>query len=406
MASNVRGDRRRETSIATSPAPPPPTSACWPPRRARTDVDPRQPSLLPDWTVGHVLTHIARNADSDDPDARRARPVRGWRRGRRADIEAGAGRPPDELVADVRGRSGGWSSVGRRNRRGTVRRRRRRSAWCRATTLPFRRWREIEIHHADLGFGYTFADMPADFVRLELRRMEMQWKARQPMGLTPLPDAVLQLPEHERLAWLMGRIGSRAGTRRSALTGRTCSEHRSSGAGRRRLWTGVGCVATERLELGDEQVEIGIVGRRSPRSWLWIASRRRWSSVSPSSSSKASRRCHVAAGTEPRPSAVRMPWRRVGRPITVTVKPIADVPSTPRLLNSAGSVRSSAVVTTSEAIGIASRSNTFDGGGDDRTDRRRPRDHRLRASDDEAVLVRGERDPRRARVATPARRRR
>ena len=24
----------------------------------------RRPSLLPDWTVGHVLTHIARNADS------------------------------------------------------------------------------------------------------------------------------------------------------------------------------------------------------------------------------------------------------------------------------------------------------------------------------------------------------
>ena len=24
----------------------------------------RQPSLLPDWTVGHVLSHVARNADS------------------------------------------------------------------------------------------------------------------------------------------------------------------------------------------------------------------------------------------------------------------------------------------------------------------------------------------------------
>ena len=24
----------------------------------------RQPSLLPDWTVGHVLTHLARNAEA------------------------------------------------------------------------------------------------------------------------------------------------------------------------------------------------------------------------------------------------------------------------------------------------------------------------------------------------------
>ena len=27
-----------------------------------TDADPREPSLLPGWTRGHVLTHLARNA--------------------------------------------------------------------------------------------------------------------------------------------------------------------------------------------------------------------------------------------------------------------------------------------------------------------------------------------------------
>ena len=36
--------------------------------------------------------------------------------------------------------------------------------------------------------------------------MEMQWQARQPMGLTTLPQAVLHRPPHERLAWLMGRL--------------------------------------------------------------------------------------------------------------------------------------------------------------------------------------------------------
>jgi len=29
-----------------------------------SDADVRRPSALPDWTVGHVLTHVARNADS------------------------------------------------------------------------------------------------------------------------------------------------------------------------------------------------------------------------------------------------------------------------------------------------------------------------------------------------------
>ena len=31
---------------------------------ALTDDDAARPSLLPGWTVGHVLTHLARNADS------------------------------------------------------------------------------------------------------------------------------------------------------------------------------------------------------------------------------------------------------------------------------------------------------------------------------------------------------
>jgi maleylpyruvate isomerase len=173
---------------------------------AEGDFDPRQPSLLPDWTVGHVLTHLARNADSfirllDGLDQ-----YEGGIEGRRAGIEAGAGRPSAALVSDVRG------SIWRLEQRWAEER-----AWdgppAKATVgdvprhvLPARRWRETEVHHTDLGFGYTFADMPVEYVRFELRRMEMQWQARQPMGLTALPEAVLRRPPHERLAWLMGRI--------------------------------------------------------------------------------------------------------------------------------------------------------------------------------------------------------
>ena len=72
--------------------------------------------------------------------------------------------------------------------------------------LVFRRWRETEIHHADLGLGYEFSDWPADFVRIDLARMSAQWASRKPMGLTDLPAAALALAPPDRLAWLWGRL--------------------------------------------------------------------------------------------------------------------------------------------------------------------------------------------------------
>ena len=67
----------------------------------------RQPSRLPGWTVGHLLTHLARNADSHVRmllAAERGESVEQYAGGadqRAADIEAGAGRPRDALVTDV-----------------------------------------------------------------------------------------------------------------------------------------------------------------------------------------------------------------------------------------------------------------------------------------------------------------
>ena len=72
------------------------------------DAEVGRPSLLPGWTVGHVLTHLARNADSQRhvlEAAVQGEPAErypGGREQRSGDIEAGAGRPAAALVEDVR----------------------------------------------------------------------------------------------------------------------------------------------------------------------------------------------------------------------------------------------------------------------------------------------------------------
>jgi maleylpyruvate isomerase len=167
-------------------------------------VEASTPSLLPGWTVGHVLTHIARNADSV------LRLLSGlgqyWMgaASRNADIELGASRAWHELVDDVvatsaavtarMGEIDDWTGTVQ-----TV------TAVRPKAALPVTRRREVEIHRVDLGLGYTFADTPSDYLRSELRALTMTWAARQPMGMTSLPAEVVALPEPDRLAWLTGR---------------------------------------------------------------------------------------------------------------------------------------------------------------------------------------------------------
>ncbi len=168
-------------------------------------VDPATPSRLPDWSIGHVLTHIARNADSHlsmlDGQPQYPHGVDG----RNADIAAGASRSWAELVDDVESTNlsleqhwadrDDWTGTSQLISGGRP-----------TALLPFLRQREVEVHRADLGLGYEFADMPGEYVRQELRLMGMLWKARKPMGMTPLPSAALALPPTTRLAWMMGRI--------------------------------------------------------------------------------------------------------------------------------------------------------------------------------------------------------
>jgi maleylpyruvate isomerase len=121
-----------------------------------TDEQARAASALPGWTRGHVLTHIAnlgRALTRQVIHGNRFEMYDGGQPGRDAAIEAGAGRPAGELREDIRQSSQeltkAWEELAPADwsrpiqyRGATV-----------AVTVPTR-WREVEIHTADLGLGY------------------------------------------------------------------------------------------------------------------------------------------------------------------------------------------------------------------------------------------------------------
>jgi maleylpyruvate isomerase len=136
------------------------------------DAGARRPSRLPGWSVGHLVTHLARNADSVTrrlDGVARGRVVDqyvGGAAGRAAEIEEGSGRPAAELVDDlVAAHAHLDAAVGAlgeeaweaptRSVDGTLRP---------ARDLPRGRWREVEVHHVDLGLGYEPVDWPDPFV--------------------------------------------------------------------------------------------------------------------------------------------------------------------------------------------------------------------------------------------------
>lgn len=169
------------------------------------------PTRLPGWTVGHLLTHLARNADSHRrmiEGADRGEVLaqyEGGAGGRNEAIEAGAHRSIEELVGDVSTASAAlegaweatsWEGAGRRTLAGAA---------TPIDQLPFLRVREVQLHLVDLDIGAEFTDLDPLYVRLDVDRLSMLWCARQPMGMAKLPRAALVLAPTDRLAWLTGR---------------------------------------------------------------------------------------------------------------------------------------------------------------------------------------------------------
>jgi maleylpyruvate isomerase len=217
-----------------------------------TDGQARAPSRLPGWSRGHVLTHLARNADG-------LRNLLIWARtsvrtpqypsqeARDAAVEAGAGRPVAELADDVRQSAaafaleaaslpaGSWNApvrgiIGPEH-----------PAWF----VLFRRLGEVEIHHVDLDAGYRPPDWPLRFVADQLERVTGQFADRDdvppcllqvadtgqrlvlgppgPSGQAREGEVTVSGPGGWMLAWLTGRDQGRG------LTARTSREPADGG---------------------------------------------------------------------------------------------------------------------------------------------------------------------------------
>jgi maleylpyruvate isomerase len=177
----------------------------------------RRPSLLPGWTVGHVVTHLARNADGilrlvDWARTGRRTPMYPGPDARAEDIEHGSGRSAADLLADVRSSatrlgvaldllaSSGDEALDRLVIFGAATPDQVPDSPARS--LPFARLREVEIHHVDLDLGYRPSDWPADFVERTLLFVHSRSGAIDVVG-----------EPADVLAWRIGR-GRGAGVHR------------------------------------------------------------------------------------------------------------------------------------------------------------------------------------------------
>ena len=173
------------------------------------DLDVTRPSLLPEWTIAHVLTHLARNADSfvwilrSAGEDKQVPQYPGGVAGRSRDIAEGALRPVEVIVEDLRDSAARldatWHEVPAAVWLGQGLRTDGSPLPCRL--LPVSRWREVEVHHVDLGLGYRISDWAQDFVSSDL-----------PHALDRLPGMIEDASQKTALlAWIYGRAGLPSG---------------------------------------------------------------------------------------------------------------------------------------------------------------------------------------------------
>jgi maleylpyruvate isomerase len=199
-----------------------------------TDEQARRGCLLPGWTVGHLLTHIARNADGNSHmfEAALKGEVQpqypGGQAQRDGDIEAGSGRPAAELIRDLSAANQrmeqAWAAVSER-------------VWATgvgisgagpaaAPQLVFKRWREVEVHICDIGLPElgpsTWEELSPTYLEVEWPEMVATLPRRLPKDVTVVLAPgdrlsraagqghsifTIEAPATQVLQWMMGRGG-------------------------------------------------------------------------------------------------------------------------------------------------------------------------------------------------------
>ncbi|MBB2941520.1 maleylpyruvate isomerase [Actinoplanes lutulentus] len=179
-----------------------------------------EPSGLPGWSVGHVLTHLARNADALTNLLVAARTgaeaqLYASRAARDEAIESGSGRPLAEQLDDLRAAHDRFADAAASMPA---------SAWFThlpaigqsAAGVPWGRLREIEVHRVDLARDYTAQEWTDAFALRLLREFVAQPPADAPaMVLRPLglehpltigdSGPVIGGPTKSLAGWLIGR---------------------------------------------------------------------------------------------------------------------------------------------------------------------------------------------------------
>ena len=190
---------------------------------------PDQPTTLPGWTFGHLLTHLARNADALTNLATWAAtgtetPMYPGGAGQRlADIEAGASRPTKALIQDASDSASrlraGLAGLPERAWRTTVRTAQGRVVS--ASLIPWLRIREVWIHTIDLSTGARFSDLPTDLADLLLRDVVAVLATREgcPALAVSAPGGLVleTLPDDRTATEVTGSVPALLGW----LTGRT-----------------------------------------------------------------------------------------------------------------------------------------------------------------------------------------
>ncbi|AKN72919.1 mycothiol maleylpyruvate isomerase [Streptomyces sp. PBH53] len=155
-----------------------------------------EPSRLPGWSRGHVLAHLARNADAL-VNVLQGRPMYASAEVRDADIERDAPRPLEVQVADVRESAARFQAAGDAPADWTRTVELRNGVTDSASRVPFRRWAEVGLHHVDLGIGYELEDLPAEFLERETDFLADRFSGHPDVPATRLTDGT-----H---AWTTGR---------------------------------------------------------------------------------------------------------------------------------------------------------------------------------------------------------